>query len=291
MSTARNYEIDMCNGPILGKMLRFTLPLMLSSILQLLFNAADVVVVGKFAGDDALAAVGSCGSLINLLTNVFIGMSTGANVVAARYYGAKKGKDLTETVHTSMILSLVSGIILTIIGFFGAKQILMLMQVPPEVLPLSETYIKIYFLGMTATMIYNFGSSLLRAVGDTKRPLYFLFVAGVINVILNLIFVICFHMSVAGVALATAISQCISALLIVLCLMKEHGAIRLSMKKLKFNKKKFYQILRVGLPAGIQGSVFSLSNVVIQSSINTFGNISVAGNSAAANIEGLYMLQ
>ncbi len=280
------YEIDMCNGPILSKMLRFSLPLMLSSILQLLFNAADVVVVGRFAGENALAAVGSCGSLINMLTNVFIGMSTGANVIAARFYGAKKNKDLSRTVHTAILLSFISGIILTVIGFFGAKQILLLMQVPPEVLPLSVTYIKIYFLGMTATMVYNFGSSLLRAIGDTKRPLYFLFIAGVINVILNLIFVIAFKMSVAGVALATAISQCVSAVLVVLCLTRAKSAIRLNFKMLRLDAKKFLLILQIGLPAGIQGSVFSLSNVVIQSSINTFGNISVAGNSAAGNIEG-----
>ena len=288
MSTQQKnkYEIDMYNGSILKKMLLFSFPLIISGILQLLFNAADVVVVGRFAGDNALAAVGSCGSLINLLTNVFIGMSTGANVVAARFYGAKKDKDVQNTVHTAMLLSFICGVILTIIGFFGAHRILLLMQVPEEVLPLSVTYIKIYFLGMTATMIYNFGSSLLRAIGDTKRPLYYLLTAGVINIILNLIFVIAFKMSVAGVALATVISQIISAVLVVLCLMRENNALKLNLKKLRIDKRNFIMILQIGLPAGLQGSVFALSNVVIQSSINTFGNISVAGNSAAGNIEG-----
>ena len=282
----KNYEIDMCNGPILKKMLLFALPLMLSSILQLLFNAADIVVVGRFAGDDSLAAVGSTSSLINLLTNLFIGLSVGANVLVARYYGAKKEEELKDTVHTAMTLSLIGGVVLTIIGIIGAPVILRWMQSPPEVLPLAIVYLRVYFAGMTAVMVYNFGSSILRAVGDTKRPLYFLSIAGVINVVLNLIFVIVFHWGVFGVGLATTISQIVSALLVLRCLMREQGGIRLDLKCLGIHTGKLLQIMQIGLPAGFQGMLFSLSNVVIQSSVNTFGATIVAGNSAAANIEG-----
>ncbi len=283
-------KMDMCTGSILKKMLMFAIPLMFSSILQLLFNAADIVVVGKFAGDNSMAAVGSTSSLINLLTNLFIGMSIGANVLVARYFGAKQKKDLKETVHTAITLSIISGIILTVIGFFGANKILTLMQTPGEVLTLATKYMKVYFLGMTATMVYNFGSAILRAVGDTKRPLYYLSLAGVINVGLNLIFVIVFHMGVVGVALATAISQTISALLVIRCLTNESGDIHLELKELTIVPSKFFRILQIGLPAGFQGILFSLSNVVIQSSINSFGEIVVAGNSAAGNIEGfVYM--
>lgn len=282
----KKYEMDMCSGSILKKMLVFTLPLMCSSILQLLFNAADIIVVGRFAGDNSLAAVGSNTSLISLLTNFFLGLSVGGNVLAAHYYGAKKEQDLRETVHTAMLLSLFSGIILTLVGCFGARQILIWMQTPEEVLPLAVVYLRIYFLGMTATMIYNFGSAILRAVGDTKRPLYYLSFAGIINVGLNLLFVIVFKMDVAGVATATVISQCISAFLVALCMMKEQSAIRLEVKKLHIHKDKFLKIIQVGLPAGFQGIVFSVSNVIIQSSINSFGAVTVAGNSAAANIEG-----
>lgn len=280
------YEIDMCSGSILKKMLIFAVPLMCSSILQLLFNAADIVVVGRFAGDNSLAAVGSNTALINLLTNLFIGLSIGANVMVARYYGAKQHKDLKETVHTAMMLSVYSGVILTVIGVAGARQILEWMQTPEEVLGLAVVYLRIYFVGMTATMIYNFGSAILRAVGDTKRPLYYLFAAGLVNVILNLFFVIVLQMDVAGVALATVISQCISAFLVVRCMMKEPGGIRLELRQLHVDRDKFKRILQIGLPAGFQGIIFSLSNVVIQSSVNTFGPVIVAGNSAAANIEG-----
>ena len=280
------YEMDMCSGPILKKMLVFTLPLMFSSILQLLFNAADIVVVGRFAGDNSLAAVGSTTSLINLLTNLFVGLSIGANVTAARFYGAKLNDDLSKTVHTSMFISIISGIILTIIGVIGAEKMLILMQTPPEVLDLAATYLRIYFLGMTASMVYNFGSALLRAIGDTKRPLYYLMISGVLNVVLNLIFVIVFKMDVAGVALATVISTCLSAVLVVRCLMKEQGGIQFIPKLMKIDRNKLSVILKIGLPAGFQGIVFSLSNVVIQSSVNTFGNVVVAGNSAASNIEG-----
>ena len=286
----KKYEMDMCSGSVFQKMLLFAIPLMCSSILQLLFNAADIVVVGRFAGDNALAAVGSNSSLINLLTNVFVGLSIGTNVLTAQYYGAKKEKDLKETVHTSILLSVCSGVILTIVGIVGAKPLLELMQAPKEVLSLAVIYLRIYFLGMTATMVYNFGSAILRAVGDTQRPLYYLLGAGIINVILNLFFVITCHMGVAGVAAATAISQTISAGLVVRCLIKEQGGIHLDLRALKINRKKFARIVRIGLPAGFQGMVFSLSNVVIQSAVNSFGAVAVAGNSAAANIEGfVYM--
>lgn len=286
----KKYEIDMCSGSVFQKMLLFAVPLMCSSILQLLFNAADIVVVGRFAGDNALAAVGSNSSLINLLTNVFVGLSIGTNVLTAQYYGGKKEKDLKETVHTSVLLSICSGIILTVIGILGAKPLLELMQAPEEVLGLAVIYLRIYFLGMTSTMVYNFGSAILRAVGDTQRPLYYLLGAGIINVILNLFFVIVCHMGVAGVAAATAISQTISAILVVRCLMKEQGGIHLELKELRINGEKFARIIRIGLPAGFQGMVFSLSNVVIQSAVNSFGAVAVAGNSAAANIEGfVYM--
>ena len=289
-SKTKQYEMDMCSGPILRKMLMFALPLMLSSILQLLFNAADIVVVGKFAGDNSLAAVGSNTALINLLTNLFIGLSIGANVVAARHYGAKAWDDLRRTVHTAMLLSMLSGALLLVLGVIGAEQMLIWMQTPEEVLPLATVYLRIYFLGMISTMVYNFGSALLRAVGDTKRPLYFLLCAGVINVILNLLFVIGFQMDVMGVAIATVISETVSALLVLRCLVKEKGGIHLELRAMRIDRKKMLQILRIGLPAGFQGVVFALSNVVIQSSVNIFGNIVVAGNSAAAYLEGfVYM--
>ena len=286
----KKYEIDMCSGSVFSKMLFFALPLMCSSILQLLFNAADIVVVGRFAGDNALAAVGSNTALINLLTNLFVGLSVGSNVLTAQYYGAKKDHDLKETVHTSMLLSIYSGVLLTVIGLAGARGLLELMQAPPEVLELAVLYLRIYFLGMSSMMVYNFGSAILRAVGDTKRPLYYLLSAGIVNVVLNLFFVIGCHMGVAGVGIATVISQTISALLVVRCLVREQGGIHLEIKELSISKEKLAKIMQIGLPAGFQGTVFSLSNVVIQSAVNSFGNIAVAGNSAAANIEGfVYM--
>lgn len=280
------YEIDMCNGPILSRLLAFTLPLMCSSVLQLLFNAADIIVVGKFAGDNALAAVGSNTALINLLTNFFLGLSIGANVLVARFHGAKEEQEVADTVHTAMLLSIYSGVILTLIGCIGAKQILIWMQTPKEVLGLATTYLRIYFLGMTAMMLYNFGSAILRGVGDTKRPLFYLSVSGIINVGLNLLFVIVFQMSVTGVGLATVISQCISAVLILHCMMKDKGAVHLDFRKMKIHRQKLLNIFRVGLPASFQGIIFAISNVIIQSSVNSFGAVTVAGNSAASNIEG-----
>lgn len=282
----KNYEIDMCNGPITGKMLRFALPLMLSSMLQLLFNAADIIAVGKFGSEHSLAAVGSNTALINLLTNLFIGLSIGANVLVARFYGAKNGEELNETVHTAMLLSLISGLILTATGVIFARYFLIWMKTPTEILDLATIYLKIYFLGMPAMMIYNFGSAILRAIGDTKRPLYFLAAAGVINIILNLLLVVVFRLDVKGVGIATVISQTVSAILIIRCLAKSNGDIKLELKKLRLSRGKVGAILRIGLPAGLQGSIFSLSNVVIQSSVNLFGPIVVKGNSAAQNLEG-----
>lgn len=283
---SKNYSMDMCEGSILYKLLLFSLPLIASSVLQLFFNAADVVVVGRFAGDNSLAAVGSNGSLINLLTNIFMGLSVGANVLVARYFAAKQEQDLRKTVHTAITVSIVCGIVMAIIGTVAAKELLILMQSPKEVIGLATIYLRIYFLGMPATMIYNFGAAILRGIGDTKRPLYYLTFAGVVNVILNLIFVILFKMDVAGVAIATVISQCISAILILRCLAKEESGIRLEKQYLGIDKAILLRILQIGIPAGLQGSLFSLSNVVIQSSVNSFGAIVVAGNSAACNIEG-----
>ena len=281
----RSYEIDMVNGPILPSLLRFAVPLMCSSILQLLFNAADIVVVGRFAGDNSLAAVGSNSSLINLLINLFIGLSVGANILAARHRGAGAQEELRQTVHTAMLLSLVSGLILAVAGVGLARNVLILMQSPPEVLDLAALYLRIYFLGMPATMLYNFGAALLRAVGDTQRPFRYLFIAGVINVVLNLIFVIVFQMDVAGVGIATVISQCVSAFLVVRCLMREQGSVHLEPRQLRFYPAQLKRILRIGIPAGIQSVLFALSNVVIQSSVNSFGEITMAGNAAAYNIE------
>jgi putative MATE family efflux protein len=276
----------MTEGPIFSKLLKFSIPLIFSSLLQLLFNAADIVVVGRFAGDNALAAVGSTGSLINLLVNLFQGLSIGTNVVAAHYFGANRKSELKETVHTAMLLSIYSGIIMTAVGVTFAVPILKLMQAPHEVLTLASVYLKIYFGGITATMIYNFGSALLRAVGDTQRPLYILFLAGIINVILNLIFVIIFHLDVAGVAWATVISQTISAILVVIILLKENEEYSLEIKNIKINMHIFTKIVKVGIPAGFQGIMFSFSNVIIQSFVNSFGSVLIAGNSAACNLEG-----
>lgn len=281
----KSYEIDMCNGPLFGKILLFTFPLMLSGILQLLFNAADVIVVGRFAGSEALAAVGSTGALTNLLVNMFIGMSVGANVLVARYYGGKQEDEVSRTVHTSMIVSAVGGIILAVLGIILAKPLLTLMDTPENVIGHSVLYMRIYFLGMPVMLVFNFGSAILRAIGDTRRPLFYLIIAGVINVVLNLWFVIGFHMGVAGVALATVISQCVSTALIVRSLLQSEGCFRLQLDRFHMDWEKFGKIAAIGLPAGLQGSLFSVSNVLIQSSVNSFGSVAMAGNTAASNIE------
>ena len=282
---SRGYEIDMCNGPLFGKILIFAVPLMPSGMLQLFFNAADIIVVGQFVGHTALAAVGSTGSLINLLVNVFVGLSVGTNVLVARYYGARDAKHLHETVHTSVLTSVLSGTALIVIGLILAEPLLTLMGTPDDVLDQAALYMRIYFVGMPASMLYNFGAAILRAVGDTKRPLYFLFISGIVNVILNLVLVLVFHLGVAGVAIATVTSQVISAVLVALCLIKTDAPYRLELKKLRIHKSKLLEIIKIGLPAGMQGAVFSISNVLIQSSINSFGSTVMAGSTAASNIE------
>ncbi len=284
--TKNSYEMDMCSGPLTKKILIFSIPLMCSGILQLLFNAIDMIVVGQYSGNEALAAVGSTAPLINLLVNIFIGLSIGTNVLIAQAYGAHNHQDMHETLHTSILLSIICGFFLSFMGILLAKPLLLLMGTPDEVIELATLYMKIYFVGMPAMLLYNFGSSILRAMGDTKRPLYFLLIAGVINALLNLVFVIIFKMSVAGVALATVISQCISALLIILCLMHTPGGCQLTLSKLHINKTVLLRIMRIGLPAGFQGAIFSISNVLIQSSVNSFGAIAMAGNAATANLEG-----
>ncbi len=282
----KSYEMDMCNGPLLKKILVFAIPLMLSGVLQLLFNAADMVIAGKYIGSDALAAVGATGALINLLINVFIGLSVGSSVLVARYYGAKQFNDIRETIHTAISLSLICSLILVGVGIALAKPLLTLMGTPDDVLNEAALYIQVYFAGMPVILFYNFGSGILRAVGDTRRPLYFLTIAGVLNVGMNILFVKVFGMGVEGVALATVLSQCISAGLILACLLRSEGACRLELKKLHIYKDKLIGILKIGLPAGFQGAIFSISNVLIQSSVNSFDSLAMAGNTAASNLEG-----
>lgn len=282
----KKYEMDMCNGPLFGKIMIFYFPLMLSGVLQLLFNAADIIVVGRFAGSDSLAAVGSTSSLINFLVNLFIGLSVGANVLVARFYGAGQKKELSEMVHTAILTSIVSGAILVVIGIAVAGPALRLMGTPENVIEHSILYMRIYFVGMPAMMAYNFGSAILRAVGDTKRPLYYLLTAGIVNVVLNLIFVIFFSMGVAGVATATVISQMISAVLVLRCLVCSDSDYRLVLKELRIVPDKLFKMVQIGVPAGLQGALFSISNVLIQSSVNSFGSVAMAGNTAASNIEG-----
>jgi len=283
---ARSVNLNMTQGPLLGKIIRFSVPLMLSGVLQLLYNAADVIVVGRFAGAAALAAVGSTGSLVNLLVNLFMGVSVGCNVLVARYYGAGDHKSVSETVHCAVGASLIIGVMAGVVGLLFSTPLLRLMGSPDDVLPLASLYLRIYFCGMPFNIAYNFGAAVLRAVGDTKRPLYILTVAGIVNVILNLITVILFRMGVAGVAIATVSSQVISAVLVMHALTLREDCCHLNRKEVRIYKDKLIGMIKVGLPAGIQGSLFSVSNVIIMSSINSFGSVVVAGNAAAANIEG-----
>ena len=286
MASATKKNIDMINGPLLKKLIVFSVPLILSGVLQLLFNAADVVVVGQFAGTESLAGVGSTGSLVNLITNLTIGLAVGANVVMARAIGAQSREKASKIVHTSVIVAVAGGVIVALIGYFMSATFLTLMKTDPEVIDKATLYLEIYFLGSPASVLYNFGASLLRAKGDTKRPLYFLIIAGVINVVLNLFFVIVLNMDVAGVAVATVISQAVSAVLVVICLIKDKDYCKMSFRKLRVHGKEFIEILRVGLPAGVYSSLFSLSNVIIQSAVNVFGKAVMAGNSAGSNLEG-----
>lgn len=282
----KKYEMDMTEGPILKKLIVFALPLMFSNILQLLFNAADIIIVGKFAGSLSLAAVGSTSSLVNLLVNFFIGISIGTNVLVAKYFGSKQHSDLSNCVHTSVALSAILGVVIGLIGLFLSTPLLKMMNTDAQVLPLASLYLKIYFLGVPANVVYNFAAAILRAIGDTDRPLKFLTISGVVNVVLNLITVVGLHMNVAGVAIATAISQYVAATLVVLCLMHAEGAYRLALGKLRLHKDTLTNILRLGFPAGLQSTLFSVSNVIVQSSVNSFGAVVMAGNSAASNLEG-----
>lgn len=282
----KQYEMDMRTGSLAGKIMVFALPLVLSGMLQLLFNAADVVVVGRYCGKESLAAVGSNTSLINLFINLFVGLSVGANVIVAQDLGAGREKEANRAVHSTILIATVSGFALLVAGQLLGRQMLEWMDSPANVIDLATLYLKVYFLGMPATMVYNFGAAILRAKGDTKRPLYYLTFAGVINVVLNLFFIVVCHWDVAGVAAATGIAQYISAGLVLRCLMKEEGVLHLDLKGMRFDKQVFGRIIRVGLPAGLQGVIFALSNVVIQSAVNSFGDVVMAGSSAAASIEG-----
>ena len=285
--TARiSYRMDMTEGPLTTKIIKFTIPVMLTGILQLLFNTADVIVVGRFTGKTALAAVGSTGALINLLVSLFMGLSIGTNVLVARYQGAKDDKAVSETVHTSIALGIVGGLILLIIGVVATRPLLEMMATPEDVIDQSTLYMRILFFGMPLNLILNFGAAILRAIGDTKRPLYYLTIAGVINLFLNIFLVTVFSLGVAGVAIATVISEGVSCGLILLCLKHETGAIRLYFNRIKINPSKCIDIMKIGLPAGLQGCIFSISNVLIQSSVNSFGSTVMAGNTAASNIEG-----
>lgn len=282
----RSHEIDMTQGPIFSKIVVFALPLMLTGILQLLFNAADVIVVGKFAGSRSLAAVGSNGALINLLVNVFVGISTGANVLVANFFGQRDSRGVERCVHCSMGLSAVMGVFVGVVGVFLSTPLLQMMNTDPDVLPLASLYLRIYFLGIPATVVYNFGAAILRAIGDTDRPLMFLLLSGVINVILNLLTVIVFKLDVAGVAIATAVSQYVAATLVVLCLVHSEGSYRLKIREIRIHKDMLALVVKIGIPAGLQSMIFSLSNVTIQSAINSFGYVTMAGNSAASNLDG-----
>lgn len=276
----------MLQGPLFWNIITYTVPIILTSLLQLLFNAADLIVVGQFCGSVSVAAVGATGSITNLMVNFFIGLSVGAGVTVAHALGSREDDVVSKTVHTALPTALVSGVILTFVGIFLSEKALALMGTPENVLPLSTTYMQIYFAGITFTMVYNFCASILRAAGDTKSPLVYLFIAGIVNVVLNVFFVTQLHMNVAGVALATTISQGISAVLVVIALMRRTDACKLRLGKMRFHKRQLRKMIRIGLPAGIQGSLFSISNVIIQSSVNSFGDVLMSGNAAAANIEG-----
>ncbi len=278
------YEIDMCNGSIMDKLISFSLPLMLSSILQLMFNAVDIIVVGRFESSQALAAVGSTTALISIFTNLFIGISLGANVLAARYFAAGREKEMSEAVHTSITLALVSGILMIFIGIGMTRPALEMMDTPGDVIDLSVTYMRIYFCGMPFFMLYNYGASILRAVGDTKRPLLFLAAAGMANVVLDLLLVIVIPLGVAGVAIGTVTSQFVSSILVLRCLYKSEGSYQLRFSKLTMKWVYLKRIFQVGIPAGIQSTVINFSNALLQSSVNSFGSTAMAGYTAANNI-------
>ena len=285
-AAGNRYEIDMCNGSLLPKLITFAVPLMLSGILQLMFNAVDIIVVGRFSGSTALAAVGSTSALINVFTNLFIGVSQGTNVLAARFYAAGKDKEMSDTVHTSVLFAVISGIAMAIIGQLLSGWALALMGTPDNVIGQSTLYMRIYFLGMPFFMLYNYGAAVLRAVGDTKRPLFYLTISGMVNAWLNVFLVVAFHMGVAGVAIATVISQFLSCVLVLRCLVRSKGSYHLSLRKLKISGWCLTRIFQVGIPAGIQSTVINFSNVLLQSSVNSFGSTAMAGYTAANNILG-----
>lgn len=282
----KRHQQSMLQGPLFLNIVTYTIPIILTSLLQLLFNAADLVIVGRFCGSISVAAVGATGYVTNLVVNLFIGLSVGAGVCMAHAIGSRDETAMHRTVHTALPTALVSGVVLTVIGVAFSETVLTWMGTPEDVLPLSALYMRIYFCGMTFNMVYNFCAAILRAAGDTKSPLIFLTIAGIINVVLNVFFVTVFHMNVAGVALATAISQGVSAVLVVIALMRRNDGCKLQLKKLRFYKAQLIKMISKGLPAGIQGSMFSISNVAIQSSINSFGEVFMSGNAAASNIEG-----
>lgn len=282
---AGKYEIDMCEGALLPKILKCAVPLIFTNLLQILYNAADVIVVGRYTGQTALAAVGSTSSLINIAINMLIGLSVGASIVASLHIGANNRKKTSYTVHTSLLIALIGGTIFGVLGLFISKPMLALTGSPNDVIDQATLYMKIYFLGTPGLMVANYGTALLRCVGDTKRPFIYFSISGILNVVLNLIFVINFDMGVAGVACATIISNYIVAVLIVVTLLKNEGFIYLNIKELKIKKEAFFEVLKKGVPVGLQAMVFSGSNVIIQSSINSFGSVVMAGNAAAANIE------
>ncbi len=286
MKRLKKYNQSKLQGPLLPSIIQYTIPIILTSILQLLFNAADLVVVGRFCGSVSVAAVGATGAVSNLVVNLFMGLSVGAGVSVAHALGSREDVAVHRTVHTAVPTAIISGLALTVIGVLLSRPLLEMMGTPETVLPLSTIYMQIYFGGMTFNMVYNYCASILRAAGDTKSPLIFLTIAGVINVLLNVVFVTVLHMNVAGVALATTISQGISAVLVVIALMRRTDACKLELKKLRIYKPQLLKMIRIGLPAGINGSLFSISNVIIQSSINSFGDVLMSGNAAAANIEG-----
>lgn len=279
-------SFNLTNGNIMPSLILFTIPIMLSGVIQLLFNAADIIVVGKYTGHIALAAVGATSSLISLIINLFMGMSVGASVIVGRFYGAKDFDKTKDSIHTALTFAIYGGIVLMFVGVLLSKPLLMMMSTPDDLINLSTVYMMIYFIGMPGLMIYNFGSAIMRSVGDAKRPLYYLIISGILNVILNLILVVVFHLGVAGVAIATTVSQYCSAALIILTLLKAEDFMHLEFSHLKLHRHIIFEMFRLGIPAGIQGIIFSISNVLIQSSINSFQTLVVAGNTASSNVEG-----
>ena len=287
MISGSKYQIDMCHGPLFGKIVLFSLPLMLSNVMQVLFNAIDLIVIGQYASHEALAAVGSCGSLISMILSIFLGLSVAANVLTARYIGAHSHKDVFRTVHTAMTTALYGGVLLAAVGALIARPVLVWMQTPAEVLPKSALYMWLYCAAIPFILLYNFGASILRAAGDTRRPLIYLFFSGCIKVALNLFLVRVFHCDVAGVATSTLISNAISSTLVIRALTAMRDSTRLFLNNLRCYASDFKDILKIGIPAGVQGSLFGLSNVLIQSTINTFGSKAMAGSAATGSLEAV----